>query len=96
MKITPALKILLKSLRAKLQNKNAVPFDTESPFVTSGLRFGTPAATTRGFKEEECRFVAQKIVEVIANPNDEEFLTRTHDEIKDLCVKFPVYPHLRV
>ena len=77
-------------------NKNTVPKEKRSPFVTSGVRIGTPAITTRGFKEEECRFVAQKIVKVIANPNDEELLERTHNEIKDLCVKFPVYPHLRV
>ncbi len=77
-------------------NKNTVPKERRSPFVTSGVRIGTPAITTRGFKEEECRFVAQKIVEVIANPHDEEFLIQTHNEIKELCVKFPVYPHLRV
>jgi glycine hydroxymethyltransferase len=77
-------------------NKNTVPKEKRSPFVTSGVRIGTPAITTRGFKETECRFIAQKIVDVLHNPNDEEFLTRTHNEIKEMCVKFPVYPHLRV
>ena len=77
-------------------NKNTVPNEKRSPFVTSGVRIGTPAITTRGFGEAECRFVAQKIVDVIQNPNDEESLDQIHHEIKDMCSKFPVYPHLLV
>jgi glycine hydroxymethyltransferase len=73
-------------------NKNAVPNDPRSPFVTSGLRIGTPAATTRGFKEAEVRQVAGWIADIIdANGND-AVIDRVRGEVLALCQRFPVYP----
>ena len=75
-------------------NKNTVPNEKRSPFVTSGVRIGSPAITTRGFKEAECRWVGQRIAEVIRQPNNHERLHQIEAEVKDLCAQFPVYPHL--
>ncbi|MFC1641474.1 serine hydroxymethyltransferase [Myxococcota bacterium] len=75
-------------------NKNAVPFDTESPLLTSGIRLGTPALTTRGFKEPEMRQVAQWINDVISAPNDEPMRTRVKAEIREVTARFPLYPEL--
>ncbi len=75
-------------------NKNTVPREKRSPFVTSGVRIGTPAITTRGFKEAECRWVAKRIAEIIRSPNDAELASQTAQEVKELCAQFPVYPHL--
>jgi glycine hydroxymethyltransferase len=73
-------------------NKNAVPNDPRSPFVTSGLRIGTPAATTRGFMETEMRQVASWIADIIdANGND-AVVDRVRGEVLALCKRFPVYP----
>lgn len=72
-------------------NKNMVPFDTESPFVTSGIRIGSPAMTTRGFGEEEFREVAKLIDKVIQNPTDETIHKGVTNEVKELCEKFPLY-----
>jgi glycine hydroxymethyltransferase len=72
-------------------NKNAVPNDPESPFVTSGLRIGTPAATTRGFKEVEVAEVASWICDIIENLNDEKVVLEVKGKVKILCSKFPVY-----
>jgi glycine hydroxymethyltransferase len=72
-------------------NKNSVPNDPRSPFVTSGLRIGTPAVTTRGFKEDECRQLAGWICEVLANIGDDEVEGRVREQVKALCAKFPVY-----
>ena len=72
-------------------NKNAVPNDPESPFVTSGLRIGTPAATTRGFKEVEVAEVASWICDIIENLNDEKVILEVKGKVKILCSKFPVY-----
>ncbi|WP_061240482.1 serine hydroxymethyltransferase [Ectopseudomonas composti] len=72
-------------------NKNSVPNDPRSPFVTSGLRIGTPAVTTRGFKEDECRQLAGWICEVLANLGNDEVEGRVRDQVKALCAKFPVY-----
>ncbi|GIZ12938.1 serine hydroxymethyltransferase [Pseudomonas sp. NCCP-436] len=72
-------------------NKNSVPNDPRSPFVTSGLRIGTPAVTTRGFKEEECRLLAGWICEVLANIGNDEVEGRVREQVKALCAKFPVY-----
>jgi len=72
-------------------NKNAVPNDPQSPFVTSGLRIGTPAATTRGFKEPEVIEVADWICDVIENINDEKVIQDVQKKVKLLCTKFPVY-----
>lgn len=72
-------------------NKNAVPNDPQSPFVTSGIRIGTPSVTTRGFQEEEAAAVAGWICDVIDNMGDEGTLERVKSEVKALCQRFPMY-----
>jgi glycine hydroxymethyltransferase len=74
-------------------NKNTVPFETRSPFITSGLRIGTPAITTRGMKEAEMIQVAKWIGEVLSNREDEAFLERMKSQVKELCSSFPFYGH---
>jgi glycine hydroxymethyltransferase len=76
-------------------NKNAVPFDTRSPFVTSGIRIGTPAVTTRGMKEKEMELIGNFIVGAMNHVGDERALRSIADEVGELCKKFPVYPHRR-
>ncbi len=71
-------------------NKNAIPFDTKSPFVTSGIRIGTPAVTTRGMKEDEMKAIAQMIVNVLNDLNNEAIIAKTRHDIKELCGQFPV------
>ncbi|MFP8488152.1 serine hydroxymethyltransferase [Gracilimonas sp. Q87] len=72
-------------------NKNMVPFDTESPFVTSGIRIGSPAMTTRGLKEAEFEQIAILIDKVLQKPTDEENHKKVEQEVRDLCDKFPLY-----
>jgi glycine hydroxymethyltransferase len=72
-------------------NKNAVPNDPRSPFVTSGLRMGTPAVTTRGFGEAECRDLAGWIAEVLDDIEDEAKIRHVRDQVLALCARFPVY-----
>ena len=72
-------------------NKNAVPNDPQSPFVTSGLRIGTPAATTRGFKEAEVAEVASWICDIVENIGDDKIIDDVKEKVKILCSKFPVY-----
>jgi len=72
-------------------NKNAIPNDPEKPFVTSGIRVGTPAMTTRGFKEEEARITANLVADVLEAPNDEANLARVRAEVAKLTARFPVY-----
>jgi glycine hydroxymethyltransferase len=74
-------------------NKNAVPFDTRSPFVTSGFRIGTPATTSRGLKEEEMETVAKWIGRALQNVGNEAELSSIRNEVKELCRKFPLYAH---
>ena len=74
-------------------NRNAVPFDTRSPFVTSGIRIGTPAVTTRGMKEPEMELIADFIHRALNHVSDESVLRSIADAVGDLCKKFPVYPH---
>jgi glycine hydroxymethyltransferase len=74
-------------------NKNAVPFDTRSPFVTSGVRIGTPAVTTRGMKEAEMEKIAELIARALDRVSDDAGLRAIGGEVNDLCKKFPVYPH---
>ncbi len=76
-------------------NKNGVPFDPEKPFVTSGIRLGTPAGTTRGFAEPEFRQIARWIVEVVeaqSGGDAEAVEARVRGDVKDLCEAFPIYP----
>tara|TARA_X000000368_G_scaffold266062_1_gene210720 strand:- start:368 stop:730 length:363 start_codon:yes stop_codon:yes gene_type:complete len=72
-------------------NKNAVPNDPESPFVTSGLRIGTPASTTRGFKETEVSEVASWICDILDDIKNEEINREVKNKVKELCSRFPVY-----
>jgi glycine hydroxymethyltransferase len=74
-------------------NKNAVPFDTRSPFVTSGFRIGTPAATTRGLREPEMEKVAAWIARALENVENEGELAVIRNEIRALCLSFPLYAH---
>ena len=72
-------------------NKNAIHNDPEKPFVTSGLRLGTPAMTTRGFKEEETRETAHLIADLLDAPEDPAVLARVREAVDRLTAKFPVY-----
>ncbi|WP_376874831.1 serine hydroxymethyltransferase [Albirhodobacter sp. R86504] len=81
-------------------NKNGIPFDPEKPTVTSGIRLGTPAGTTRGFKEEEFRMIARMIVKVIdgiaanGEDNNDAVEAEVRAEVSALCAQFPLYPNL--
>ncbi|MFC4158060.1 serine hydroxymethyltransferase [Chitinimonas lacunae] len=72
-------------------NKNAIPNDPESPFVTSGIRLGSPAITTRGFKEAEAVAVANLVADVLDNPNDEAHIASVRERVHALTSRFPVY-----
>ncbi|AXT47788.1 MULTISPECIES: serine hydroxymethyltransferase [Chromobacterium] len=72
-------------------NKNAIPNDPETPFVTSGIRIGSPAITTRGFKEAEAIQVANLVADVLDNPNDDALIARVAEQATALCHRFPVY-----
>jgi glycine hydroxymethyltransferase len=72
-------------------NKNSVPNDPRSPFVTSGLRIGTPAVTTRGFKEAECKELAGWICDILQNMGDESVVDAVREKVKAVCARFPVY-----
>ncbi|HET8564701.1 MAG TPA: serine hydroxymethyltransferase [Candidatus Binatia bacterium] len=74
-------------------NKNTVPFETRSPFVTSGIRIGTPAVTSRGMKEKEMEIIADLIVRALNHVGDENALRSVANEVGVLCKRFPVYPH---
>jgi glycine hydroxymethyltransferase len=74
-------------------NKNAIPFDTRSPFVTSGVRIGTPAVTSRGMKEAEMEQVADLIARALGRVGDERGLAAIGEEVRALCQQFPVYAH---
>ncbi len=74
-------------------NRNAVPFDTRSPFITSGIRIGTPAVTTRGMKEEEMALIGDLIARALGHVDDENILSEVAKQVAALCRKFPVYPH---
>jgi glycine hydroxymethyltransferase len=75
-------------------NKNLIPFDTKSPFVTSGVRVGTPAVTTRGMKEPEMKIIASFIDKAVNNIENEQELLKIKNEVAELCSKFPLYPEL--
>lgn len=75
-------------------NKNAVPFDDKSPFVTSGIRVGVPAVTSRGLKEKEMDIIADLIDRVITHADDEKTIEQVRTEVKQLMEKFPLYPEL--
>jgi glycine hydroxymethyltransferase len=75
-------------------NKNTIPFDTESPFVTSGIRIGTPAVTSRGMKEDDMLVVGEIIAMVLKNPEDEATKPRAMSLVGELCRKHPLYADL--
>ena len=72
-------------------NKNGIPNDPEKPMVTSGVRIGTPAMTTRGFKDEEARITANLIADVLDNPRDEANIAAVRAKVNALTARFPVY-----
>jgi glycine hydroxymethyltransferase len=72
-------------------NKNSIPNDPEKPFVTSGIRLGSPAMTTRGFREAEAEQVGNLIADVLENPGDEANLARVREQVGALTARFPVY-----
>ncbi len=74
-------------------NKNAIPFDPRPPMVTSGVRIGTPAITSRGIKEHEIDIISGFIIEALNNHEDDNVLGRIKDDVKELCLKFPIYGH---
>ncbi|OBZ10014.1 MULTISPECIES: serine hydroxymethyltransferase [Bacillales] len=73
-------------------NKNAIPFDPTSPFVTSGIRIGTPAATARGMDEKAMKVIAEVIALVLNSPQDEEVLAKARGLVRDLTAQYPLYP----
>lgn len=75
-------------------NKNAVPFDDKSPLITSGIRIGTPALTTRGMKEKEMEYIGGLIDEVITNIGKADLYQSVAKKVEDLCTSFPLYPEL--
>jgi glycine hydroxymethyltransferase len=72
-------------------NKNMVPFDTQSPFVTSGIRIGTPAVTTRGMNENDMKTIAGFIHRVLSNRSDADSLKRVRTEVREFCRPFPLH-----
>ncbi len=77
-------------------NKNTVPFDPESPFVTSGLRLGSPAVTSRGMGPEEFKEIANIIADRLQNPEDGSVAADCRRRVSELCDRFPLYPHLKI
>ncbi|MEB3359075.1 MAG: serine hydroxymethyltransferase, partial [Synechococcales bacterium] len=77
-------------------NKNTVPFDPESPFVTSGLRLGSPAMTTRGMGTAEFTEIADIIADRLLTPEEEPIAQGCRRRVKNLCDRFPLYPHLTI
>ncbi len=72
-------------------NKNNIPFDTQSPFVTSGIRIGTPAVTTRGMKTAEMHMIGDFIVDILKNADDEALIKRTRERVQEFCSGFPLF-----
>jgi len=77
-------------------NKNMVPFDTRSPFDPSGIRIGTPAITTRGFKEDDMKVIADSMNKVIENINNKEVTEKVKQDILEICKKYPLYPEIKL
>ena len=76
-------------------NKNAVPYDDKSALITSGIRIGTAAITTRGMKEAEMDVIAEMIDRVVSNPTDEKLIANVREEVKSLTSRFPLYAEMK-
>jgi len=89
-------KIAQNALEASgiITNKNTIPYDTEKPFVGSGIRLGTPAVTTRGMKEEDMKLIAELFNRVLEKPEDEEVQKKVKAEVKEAMARFPIYQDL--
>ena len=98
--LTPAGDVTGKDAERALEevgitvNKNTIPGETRSPFVTSGIRVGSAAATTRGFNEQECERIGELIGDVVNNMGNDALLDRTHAEVHELLAAHPLYPQL--
>ncbi|MCH7614256.1 MAG: serine hydroxymethyltransferase, partial [Nitrospinae bacterium] len=77
-------------------NKNTIPYEPGSPFHPSGIRLGTPAVTTRGFKESEMKVIGENIAKVIDNHTDKKVIKNVNKDILELCKAFPLYPDFDV
>ena len=73
-------------------NKNGIPFDTQGPMVTSGIRIGTPALTTRGMKEDEMRLIGRLIASTLKDIRNDNRIGEVKEAVTALCSKFPLYP----
>ncbi|MGN6568833.1 MAG: serine hydroxymethyltransferase, partial [Flavipsychrobacter sp.] len=76
-------------------NKNMVPFDDKSPFITSGIRIGVPAITTRGLKEEHMPQIVNWLDRVLMQPDDEALIEKVRGEVNDFMAQFKLYPELK-
>jgi glycine hydroxymethyltransferase len=72
-------------------NKNTIPFDTLGPAITSGVRIGTPAITTRGMKEPEMALIAEMILDVLRNIDDKDVIQKVNSQARELCTAYPIY-----
>lgn len=77
-------------------NKNTIPFETQSPFITSGIRIGTPAMTSRGMKEAQMRLIGRMISEILSNMGNETIAQKIQKEVQVLCHEFPLYPEVHL
>ncbi|MBI5208162.1 MAG: ribose 5-phosphate isomerase B [Candidatus Firestonebacteria bacterium] len=75
-------------------NKNGIPFDSKPPYITSGIRIGTPAITSRGMKEEQMKLIADLIYNILKDPLDSTLILETKEKVYNLCKEFPIYRHL--
>ena len=73
-------------------NKNAIPFDPLGPMITSGIRIGTPAVTSRGMKQKDMMRIAELIVDVLKSPDNDRIQNQARSEVKTLCKEYPLYP----